>query len=436
MRRIDDDPEGASTAVTSKHRGANERTAFVLRVVEGPDSGASASIDETTASPLLVGQSAVCALRLTDREVSRRHLAFELAHDRLRVTDLGSTNGTFVGSLAIADAYLAGGEQLRIGATKLRVDRVPASGATLGTEESFGRLLGKSAAMRRLYPLIARLAAARVPIIVEGETGTGKELLAETLHAAGPRAREPFVVFDCATTGAAHMEAELFGEEARPGVFELAHRGTLLIDEIADLAAPLQSKLLRAIDRGEIRRVGGTELLRVDVRVVATTRKNLDEEVQAGRFREELFYRLAVARIELPPLRKREGDVRLLAEHFVRELGGDLDAATKEAITRWERAPWPGNVRQLRNAVAQHVAEGDLATVDAAPVTHATRDVVDEAIATGLPLPVARLQVVKEFERRYIEAVLEKHGGNVARAAEASGIARRYFQILRGQKRR
>ena len=208
----------------------------------------------------------------------------------------------------------------------------------------------------------------------------------------------------------------------------------------------LQPKLLRAIERSEIRRVGSGSTVRVDVRIIAATRRDLDKQVQLQQFRDDLFYRLAVGRIELPALRRRHGDIALLARYFWVQLGGDPATLPAEAIRRWEAEGWPGNVRQLRNAVARTLALGDLdgavAGDDAAPddeprpaACAAQADFLDAVIAERLPLPMARMRVVKEFEQRYIAALLEEHG-TVAKAAAASGIARRYFQLLRGGRRR
>jgi len=432
---------------------------FVLTVVDGPDAGAQLAIDENQPSPLLVGQSPACTLRLRDPQVSRRHLALEIVGQRLRITDLDSTNGTYCAELAVRDAYLRGGESLQIGQTRLRVERHAAAAPRLPSDRTgFGRVLGESLAMRRLYPLVERLAASDIPLVVEGETGTGKEALAEAIHERSARAGGPFVVFDCTATPAQLMESDLFGHERgaftgavalRKGVFELAHGGTLLIDEIGELDVALQPKLLRAIERSEIRRVGSGAVVRVDVRIIAATRRDLDKQVQDQRFRDDLFYRLAVGRIELPALRKRQGDMAMLARHFWTQLGGDPRALSGEAIRRWEAEDWPGNVRQLRNSVARALALGDLEggvdADDGAPALSARPPQVpagampdaflDGVIAERLPLPVARMRVVKEFEQRYIAGLLAEHG-TVARAAAASGIARRYFQILRGGKRR
>jgi transcriptional regulator with GAF, ATPase, and Fis domain len=279
-------------------------------------------------------------------------------------------------------------------------------------------------------------------------------VLAESLHDRGPRASGPFVVFDCTAIPSSLMESELFGSErgaftgaiGRKGVLEQAHGGTLLIDEIGDLDASMQPKLLRAIERGEIRRLGGDKPIRVEARILAATRRDLDREVQLGRFRDDLFHRLAVARIELPPLRERRGDVTLLARRICAQMGGDSDAIPDELLRRWEDYAWPGNVRELRNRVANWLALGELAAEATMPVSAPTpgstaapassTTFVDEVLALDLPLSRARQRVIDDFERRYITRVLSQHGGNVLRAAAASGIARRYFQILRNKKAR
>ncbi|WP_437681459.1 sigma 54-interacting transcriptional regulator [Sorangium sp. So ce131] len=439
---------------------------FVITIADGPAAGQRLELDGSSPSRVLVGKSSACDVKLDDPEVSRRHCALEIAGARLRVTDLGSTNGTFVDHVAIRDAWLAGGETLRVGATRLRVERhAGGRNPPVPPGSSFGRMLGASRAMRRLYPLCQKLAAARVPVLIEGETGTGKEVLAEALHEQGPLAARPFVVFDCTAVPPSLVESELFGHErgaftgataARRGVFEQADGGTLFIDEIGDLDLALQPKLLRAIERGEIRRVGGDRWIRVDARILSATRRDLDHEVQAGRFRDDLFHRLAVARIELPPLRARAGDVALLAQHFW-TLAGAEGAPPPALVARWSDDAWPGNLRELRNAVLRAVALGDAALPpeeaheEAAPASaagggagadarregggSAGGDFMAETLRARLPLAAARSRVVEEFERRYVEQVLAAHDGVVSRAAAASGIARRHFQRIKARSR-
>jgi DNA-binding NtrC family response regulator len=444
----DDAPDATTVARSTSDPATVPAASYRITVVAGPDKDAAVMIDGSEPSPLMLGQSPACAFRLRDRQVSRRHLSLEVSGRRLRLTDLGSTNGTLVDNVSVVEAYLRGGETITIGETSIRVE-VVASATTIpiAAAASFGRTLGASPEMRRLYPLCERVAQAAVPVVIEGETGTGKELLAEAIHESGPRASGPWIVFDCTATHPTLVESDLFGHEkgaftgataARKGVFELAHGGTLLIDEIGDLDPALQPKLLRAIERSEIRRVGGEKSIRVDVRIIAATRRDLDREVQAGRFRDDLFHRLAVARIALPPLRRRRGDIAVLARAFAEQLGSP-NALPDDLLLRWEDYSWPGNVRELRNAVARQLAFGDLAaeTSQVAPELAAElaggSGVLEQIIASGLPFSVARRRVLDAFERGYVERVLAEHDGNVLRAAEASGIARRHLQRVKAR---
>ncbi len=419
------------------------RGVFVLALVDGPDRGKSHVMDGSAPSRVLIGQSPVCDVRLDDRSVSRRHVALELAEGCLRVTDLDSTNGTYLGPTRIVEAFWREGEVLRLGSTAIRLDVLPLpQSQPQSSAEGFGPVIGASEAMRRLYPLCRRLADANVPVIIEGETGTGKEVLAEALHEMGPRSSGPFVVYDCTEVPPNLVESELFGHERgaftgatelRQGFFEQAHGGTLFIDEIGDLSLALQPKLLRALERSEVRRVGGSRRISVDVRVISATRRDLDKQVQDGRFRDDLFHRLAVARVELPPLHKRRGDIPLLARHFAELQGEPRDVIPPDVLARWEAEPWPGNVRELRNAVARQIALGDLNV--ASPVSSlAGVSMIDRVLSQNLPLGPARRLVVDEFERRYLTRVLERHGGNVTQAARSAGVARRYFHLLRAKK--
>jgi DNA-binding NtrC family response regulator len=441
-----DDGEWESATVAQPRSEERPEIVFRLTVESGPEAGQQFTVDRASSSRVLVGQSPSCELRLTDRAVSRRHAALELDDHGLGITDLDSTNGTFVQGMRIGRITLRGGEMVCMGDTKLRVESHSArEPAPVARADRFGRLVGASLEMRRLYPLCERLAASQIPVIMEGETGTGKEVLAESLHERGPRREQPFVVFDCTTVAPSLVESELFGHErgaftgavnARKGVFEQAQGGTLFIDEIGDLDASLQPKLLRAIERSQIRRVGGDRAITVDVRIVSATRRDLDREVQAGRFRDDLFHRLAVSRVELPPLRKRRGDVAVLVRHFCEELGGDHAGTNRllEHLRRWESDRWSGNVRELRNAVARQLALGDLAAIGGAPEEETTlADGLEAILVQNLPFRRAREQVLELFRQRYVEVVLERHGGNVLRAAEASGVGRRYFQRIKAR---
>ncbi len=454
---VDDVEESVATFYVSRFDPTPAPEAsYVITAMTGPQTGARWLVDGTSPSRVLVGTSPSCEVRLSDREVSRRHATLELEGARLRFTDAGSTNGSFLGQVCVRDLWLTGGETLTVGQTLLRFDRGPRSAQEEPKSTRFGNVLGASREMRRLYPLLERLAAANVPVIIEGETGTGKEALAEALHLESPRRAGPFVVFDCTAVPPSLLESELFGHErgaftgavsTRRGVFEQAHGGTLLIDEIGDLDLALQPKLLRALERSEVRRVGGDRFLHVDVRVLAATRRDLDREVAQGRFRDDLFHRLAVARVELPPLRQRRGDIGVLVAHFCEQLGGDPSRIPQHVVAAWSEQPWPGNVRELRNAVARHLALGELAQL-AHQVATSEGDDGPSAVTSGgsddpwlahvlaknLPLAEAREEVLSVFERRYVEAMLAAHAGSVVRAAEAAGVARRYFQILKAKR--
>jgi two-component system, NtrC family, response regulator HydG len=438
--RSRDDVSTVSRAVDTAYEAV---TAYVVTVLEGPDSGAELKLDGAGPQRALVGQSAACDFRLADREVSRRHLAFDAGDGPLRVTDLGSRNGTFVNGVRMIEAQLYGGESIRLGGTTLRVVEAKGERRALSRADRFGQLLGASHEMRRLYPLCQRLAETDVPVVIEGETGTGKEVLAESLHGLGPRAAAPFLVFDCTTVPANLVEAELFGHErgaftgavgSRKGIFEQAEGGTLLIDEIGDLDLALQPKLLRAIQRAEVKRVGGDQWMPVNVRILAATRRDLDREVQAGRFRDDLFFRLAVARVELPPLRRRHGDVALLARAFWSELGGE-GAPPYDLVCRWERYDWPGNVRELRNRVVQTVALGELAAIERAPAAEGTQlaGFIQDLVGENIVYARARERVLALFEQHYVTKMVERHGGNVSHAATAAGLALRYFQLIRAR---
>ena len=422
--------------------------AWVMRVMDGADAGKGFRIDDVATRRVLIGQSPACDVQLSDRSVSRRHAALESDPGGVRLVDLGSRNGTWVGRLRIRDTYVNDGEVVRFGDASVRLETDGVMHPLAASEEvSFHRCVGASPEMRRLYPLLQRIAAADVPVLIEGETGTGKEVVAEAIHEASPRSRGPFVVLDCTTVSSSLLEAELFGHErgaftgavaARAGLFEEANGGTLFIDEIGDLDVGLQAKLLRALERKEVRRVGSSSTVKLDVRILAATRRDLDREVQARRFRDDLFYRLAVARIELPPLRKRQGDVAFLTRFFWLKMGGDDATLSPDVVQRFEGYDWPGNVRELSNAVARQYALGDfevpLRTGEMAALASGQLDALDRIVRSGQALPVARQAVLDEFERRYVEHMLAQHGGNVTRAAAASGIGRRYFQMVRAKR--
>ncbi len=424
---------------------------FVLRVTEGPDAGLSMVFDGVNEGRILLGQSAVCSVRLTDRSVSRRHAALRRTVEAWRLEDLESTNGTRVNGVRIKEALLSGGELVTLGSTSFRLTRAGAAPKGAPSDaRGFGRFVGASDEVCRHYAHWASLANASMPLLIEGETGTGKELLAEVLHDAGPRAIRPFVVLDCSGRSADELEIALLGTEAngtvQPGVFEQANGGTLVIDEPSELGANAQARLGAILERGELVRLSGTTRIKVDVRLVTTTRRDLDHEVQEGRFREDLLYRIAGATIEIPPLRRRLGDISVLAKHFWTQLGGAGEPSLED-LASFEDSAWSGNVRELAHAVAERLATGTAgafggppssapSSAGRTPPEAATGDnTVTRILAMNLPYIRARQEMLREFEARYVASQLEQQGGNVSKAAAASGLARRYFQILKSRGR-
>ena len=417
------------------------RPSFLLTVVSGEDRGQVFELDGAQAQRTLVGVSPACNVRLSDPLVSRRHAAREIEVDGLRVHDPGSKNGTSVTGLRVHDALLVGGEVVRVGSTMLKTERLArASSANTTSAMSFGRVVGGSPEMRRLYPLCLELAQSAVPVLIEGETGTGKELLAEALHEKGARSAGPFVVFDCASVSGTGALAALFGVagDDKSGAFEQARGGTLLLDEVGELDAEGQAGVLDALAQKRVLREGARDWTPIDVRILVASRRDLDAEVQAGRFREDVLQCLAEARIELPPLRRRQGDVGVLARHFWRVLGGG-DAIPPDFAARLDAYAWPGNVRELANVVARRFADGADEASAAAPsdLSEPTlHTALERILESDMPFSRARAAALAEFERRYVARVLARHGGHVGRAAAASGIARRYFQVLRGRSSR
>ena len=389
--------------------------------------------------PLRVGSAAGMDLRLADPLVSRRHFTVEPIGSVLHLEDSGSTNGTAVNGVRVALAYLEGGEEITVGQTSIRVDRLADEQSfALPPEDAFGRTLGSSPAMRKLYPLCHRLCASPIAFLIEGEGGTGKELLAESMHEAGPRASAPFVVVDAGTLPT-DVETVLFGAESRDGriargLVEQADGGTLFLDEVAALPLDLQRKLLRVVERGELMRLGGTAWVHVDVRFVASTKRNLEEEVHQGRFSEELLHALAAARIALPPLRRREGDVALLARHFWSRSGqsGPLPEAL---VATMATHTFPGNVRELERMVARHVLTGDPRPVLAPRSDDRVEDSqgFGDLLGEDLAYSALRRKLLDRFEGAYVKRMLEVHHGNVSRAAASSGLARRYFYTLKSR---
>ncbi|HWM84889.1 MAG TPA: sigma 54-interacting transcriptional regulator [Kofleriaceae bacterium] len=424
--------EDLGSATWTAHRGDGQETMLVrkcrLEVVAGPDAGSSHQF----ASPVLVIGRSGSDLVLSDRRVSALHAEIRLEPDGYRVRDLGSTNGTYAWGMKIVEAFIGPGTTLVVGDSAVRFVPLPeAVEMPLWASTHLCGLVGRSPAMRRLFDTIDRVASTDATALVTGETGTGKELVAEALHERSARSGRPFVVLDCSAVPVALFEDHLFGHEAgsftgagraTAGVFEEAHGGTLFIDEVGELPQDAQAKLLRAVETRRVRRLGGVETIDCDVRLIAATNRNLAAEMNRGNFRADLYFRLAVARLNVPPLRERLEDIDLLTEHFLAQHPRERAALLPDDFLTWARAQmWPGNVRELRNALERAITthpEAGWAPED--PVEPPALLDVD----VSLPFRESKARIVEAFERRYATRLLETHEGNISAVARSAGLDR------------
>ena len=404
-------------------------------VVDGPDRGLSAAL---SSGGLRIGTVASCQLRLSDASVSRIHCELHPQGAGVRLVDAGSTNGTWTDGARVRDVDLSSGATFRVGATTLRVQ----SGDDLvempiSDRDRLGELVGSSLEMRRIYALIERVAPGETTALVQGDTGTGKELVARALHEYSQRSALPFIAVDCGAIAPNVIESELFGHVRgaftgavadRKGLFEEADGGTLFLDEIGELPLSLQAKLLRALETREIRRVGGNTARRVDVRLVAATNRPLARAVNEGTFREDLYYRLAVVEFRLPPLHARRADIPMLAQHFYRQFTGADERLPEDLLSALLTRSWPGNVRELRNFIERCVAVGIERRGNEAPPSRGLVRGLESLVPTHLPLKDARQAWLEQFENAYVRAQLEQTQGNVTRAAERCGVSRRFLQ--------
>lgn len=396
-----------------------------------------------------IGSSPDNDLVLDDPTVSRNHARLEFDATGYQLTDLNSKNGTYIGDVRLGSAYLPPDGVVRFGQARLHFRLMSEQvRVNLSPNGVFGRLIGHSSQMREIFGLLARVAPTDTTVLVEGESGTGKELVAEAVHQHSSRRDAPFVVFDCSAVAPELVESELFGHvrgaftgavATRTGVFEMADGGTLFLDEIGELSAELQPKLLRVLETGQFRPVGASTVRSTGVRVIAATNRDLSQEVNAGAFREDLYYRLAVIRVKLPALRQRHEDIPHLVRHFLQEAGAPDLAVNFETMKRLQAHPWRGNIRELKNYVARAIVLSDRGRLETqylsdAPVSSSQEPDGAEGETLrpdyDLPFKDAKGRLLETFERRYWLTRLESSGGNVSEAARQGGIHRKSLEYL------
>jgi len=415
-----------------------------LVVLSGPERGSEHFISSDV---IRVGKASENDLVVTDDTVSRVH--FEIVRDAkgYLLRDLKSTNGTFLDGAEIKEAYIRAGSVIGAGAAELKFTPYEERIEILPSEkEELGPMVGRSTQMREIFGLIERIAPTDATVLIEGETGTGKDMIARTLHELSRRSRGPFIVVDCGAVAGTLIESELFGHEkgsftgavsTRQGAFELADGGTVFLDELGELSLDLQPKLLRVIEQRELRRVGGSKIIKVDLRILAATRKDLRSEVEKGKFREDLYFRLNVVPIVAPPLRERREDIPLLVERFLRQLSGANGAAlpAPETMAALRAHDWPGNVRELRNVIERALALGADAGALVAPVGERVlaveaRSAAPIEFAPGLPFRDEKERWNELFERRYLTWLLRRADGNISKAARDADMDRKYLHKL------
>ncbi|MCC6554308.1 MAG: sigma 54-dependent Fis family transcriptional regulator [Polyangiaceae bacterium] len=437
-------PPGGAEATFPQHRQEILRAPRLELCVEREGKKPTSRVMVVDGDFVRVGSHDSNDLVLSDRSVSRFHCILERSRAGFRLTDVGSTNGTWIAGVRVRDADIVPECRVELGDSTVRLRNADAVAETeVSCSLSFGRLYGASVPMRRLFDVLRRVAKTSTDVLIEGENGTGKEVIATELVQRSPRAHKPLVIVDCGAISPGLIESELFGHvrgsftgasRDRAGAFEEADGGTVFLDEIGELPLEMQPKLLRALASREIRRVGESRTRKVDIRVIAATNRRLEREVNSGRFREDLYYRLSVVTIRVPPLRERKEDIQALVSSFLLELNA-LDKEplfTPEVLDEMMRYEWPGNVRELKNHVERRVVLGSDASLGApdepAPAAAAGAPAARPDIE--LPFKEAKDAIIAQFERAYLAALLDWAEGNVSKAARKANLDRMYLHRL------
>lgn len=441
---------------------------LILSVVDGPDKGETGTFEKPV---IRIGADPLCDIVLTDPTVSRTHAEVRRRGENYELVDLQSTNGTFIDGISVGRVEITPGSTFQVGRTQIRFASQKEQVAIEVTDRTrYGNIVGQSAALREIFSIMDRVAPSDLSVVIEGETGTGKELIAQAIHEQSARKSKPFVVFDCSAFPATLLESELFGHEKgafsgamnrHRGVFERADGGTIFFDELGEMDIEFQAKFLRVLETGEVRRVGGEKTFNVDVRVVAATNRNLEELVEEKMFRRDLFYRLAKVRFNLPALRDRREDVPVLAEHFLEMMQNDgarRAIMTDDAMRTLQAYAWPGNIRQLKNVIEKAVAmcagstitseylAGELGMQDVRPGSRAASSLPPSSSGSANHAVVmtplyeesgdlvdfrdAKEAIIDDFERQYLEKLLEKNRGNISAAAREASVDRRHLYRL------
>ena len=424
------------------------------RIRTAKDAGAAWV--EIGTDPIIVGRNAACQLVLDDGKVSAVHAELVATEQGVRVRDKGSRNGTFVAGVRVGEIYLLTAGKLRIGETEIVFEPGRTERIAVSTVPSFGPMVAASPVMRGIFERLGKVSPTDLTILITGETGTGKELVAQAMHLASPRARKPFVVVDCGSIPPTLAEATLFGHERgaftgaidkRLSPFQEADGGTIFLDELGELPLDVQPKLLRALAERRIKPVGGSAYREVDVRVLAATRRDLVRAVNSGGFRSDLYFRIAQIKIELPALRQRLEDIPILVRRMLKDLGDEpaYERIAASTLERLMRHDWPGNVRELRNAVAvAHALAGEGEELDvAAHLGALTESPLAGPIFgggsgggggngggsfKGQKFQDAKRDVLTRFERDYFASLSDEAKGNVSEMARRAGMERAHVR--------